>query len=97
MKPRKLMREHIQNIHVSSKNNKIMENNGDDIDYLVELPDKDGNSFHAHSMADQNEMKMNESSFLHANPEVHKMVQMFNDGELNHSVATCLTCHETRP
>ena len=25
------------------------------------------------------------------------MVQMFNDGELNHSVATCLTCHETRP
>ena len=47
-------------------------------------------------MADQNEMKMNESSFLHANPEVHKMVQMFNDGELNHSVATCLTCHETR-
>ena len=44
-----------------------------------------------------NEMKMNECSFLHANPEVHKMVQMFNDGELNHSVATCLTCHETRP
>ena len=42
-------------------------------------------------------MKMKESSFLHANPEVHKMVQMFNDGELNHSVATCLTCHETRP
>ena len=33
---------------------------------------------------------MNEISFLHANPEVHKMVQMFNDGELNHSVATCL-------
>ena len=29
--------------------------------------------------------------------KVHKMVQMFNDGELNHSVATCLTCHETRP
>ena len=74
-----------------------MENNGDDIDFLVEFPDKDGNSFHAPSMADQNEMKMNESSFLHANPEVHKMVQMFNDGELNHSVATCLTCHETRP
>ena len=79
-------------LHVSSKNNKIMENNGDDIVSLVEFPDKDGNSFH-----DQNEMKMNESSLLHANPEVHKMVQMFNDGELNHSVATCLTCHETRP
>ena len=31
-----------------------------------------------------------------ANPEVHKTVQMFNDGELNHYVATCLTCHETR-
>ena len=26
MKRRKLMREHIQNTHVSSKNNKIMEN-----------------------------------------------------------------------
>ena len=73
-----------------------MENNGDDIDFLAEFPDKDGNSFHAPSMADQYEMKMNESFFLHANPEVHKMVQMFNDGELNHSVATCLTCHETR-
>ena len=24
------------------------------------------------------------------------MVQMFNDSELNHSVATCVTCHETR-
>ena len=57
MKRRKLMREHIQNTHVSSKNNKIMENNGDDIDFLVEFPDKDGNSFHAPSMADQNEMK----------------------------------------
>ena len=82
MKRDKLMRDHIQNTHVSSKNNKIMENNGDDIDFLVEFPD-------------QNEMKMNESSFLPANPEVHKMVQMFNDGELNHSVATRLTCHET--
>ena len=41
-----------------------MENNGDGIDFLVEFPDKDGNSFHATSMADQNEMKMNESSFL---------------------------------
>ena len=92
MKPRKLMRDHIQNSHGSFKNNKIMENNGDDIDFVVEFPDKDGNSFHAPSMADQNEMKMNEISFLHANPEV----QMFNDGELNHSVATCLTCHETR-
>ena len=82
----------------SSENNTIMrENNGDDIDFLVEFPDKDGNSFHAPSMADQNEMKMNESSFLHANPEVHKMVKMFNDGDLNHSVAICLTCHETRP
>ena len=30
-------------------NNKIMENNGDDIDFLVEFPDKDGNSFHAPS------------------------------------------------
>ena len=97
MKRRKLMREHIQNAHVSSKNNTIMENNGDDIDFLVEFLDKDGNSFHAPSMADQSEMKMNEISFRHANPEVHKMVQMFNDGELNHSVATCLTCHETRP
>ena len=71
------MREHIQN-DVSSKNNKIMENNGDDIDFVVVCPDKDGNSFHAPSMADQNEMKMNENSFLHANPEVHKMLQMFN-------------------
>ena len=97
MKRRKLIREHIQNTHVSSKNNKIMENNGDDIDFLVEFPDNDGNSFHAPSLADQNEMKMNESSFLQANPEVHKMVQIFNDGELNHSVATCLTCHETTP
>ena len=94
MKRRKLMRGHIQNTHVSSKNNKSMENNGDDIDLLVEFPDKDGKSFYAPS-ADQNKMKMNESSFLHANSEVHKMVQMFNDGELNHSVATCLTCHET--
>ena len=50
MKRRKLMREHIQNTHVSSKNNKIMENDGDDIDFLVEFPDKDGNSFHAPSM-----------------------------------------------
>ena len=25
------------------------------------------------------------------------MVQMFNDGELNDSVATCFTCHETTP
>ena len=40
---------------------------------------------------------MNESSILHANPEVHKMVQMFNDGELNHSVVACLTYHETGP
>ena len=55
MKRRNLMREHIQN-DVSSKNNKIMENNGDDIDFLVEFPDKDGNSFHAPSMADQNEI-----------------------------------------
>ena len=55
MKRRKLMREHIQNAHVSFKNNKIMENNGDDIDFLVEFPDKDGSSFHAPSMADQNE------------------------------------------
>ena len=76
MKRRKLTREHIQNTHVSSKNNKMMENNGDDIDGLGEFLDKDGNSFHAPSMADQNEMKMNESSFLRANPEVHKMVQM---------------------
>ena len=74
-----------------------MESNGDNIDFVVEFLDKEGNSFHAPSMADQNEMKMNESSFLHANPEVHKMAQMFNDGELNHSVATCLTCHEPRP
>ena len=73
MKRRKLMREHIQNTHVSSKNNKIMENNGDDIDFLVEFPDKDEKYFHALSMADQNEMKMNESSLLHANPEVHKV------------------------
>ena len=58
MKRRKLMREHIQNTHVSSKNNKIMENNGDDIDFLVEFPDKDGNSTHAPSMEDQNEMKV---------------------------------------
>ena len=92
-----LMREHIQNTHVSSKNNKIMENNGDDIGFLVEFPDKDGNSFHAPSMADQNEMKMNESSLFHANPEVHKMVRMFNGCKLNHYVVTCLTCHETRP
>ena len=35
MKRRKLMREHIQNAHVSSKNNKIMENNEDDIDFLL--------------------------------------------------------------
>ena len=47
------MREHIQNAHVSSKNNKIMENNGDDIDFVVEFLDKGGNSFHAPSMADQ--------------------------------------------
>ena len=43
---------------------------------------------------------MNKSSILHANPEFHKMVQMFNDDELNHYVATRLpglTCHETRP
>ena len=33
MKRRKLMREHIQNTHASSKNNKIIENNGDDIDF----------------------------------------------------------------
>ena len=89
MKRRKLMREHIQN--VSSKNNKIMENNGDDIDFLLEFSIKND------AMADQEERKMNESPFLHANPEFHNMVQMFNDGELNHSVATCLTCHETRP
>ena len=38
-----------------------------DIDFVVGFPDKDGNSFHAPSMGDQNEMKMNESSFLHAN------------------------------
>ena len=69
---RKLTREHIQNTHVSYKKYKIMENNGDDSDFLVEFPDKDGNSFHAPFMADQNEMKMNKSSFLHANPEVHK-------------------------
>ena len=97
MKRHKLMRKHIQNTHVYSKNNNIMENNGGDIDFLVEFPDKDGNSFHTPSMTDQNEMKMNVSSFLHANTEVHKMVQMFNDGELNHSAATSLTCHETRP
>ena len=56
--------QHIQNTHVSSKNNKIMENNGDEIDFLVEFPDEDGNSIHAPSMADQNEMKMNECSFM---------------------------------
>ena len=38
MKRRKLMREHIQNAHVSFKDNKIMENNGDDIDFVVEFP-----------------------------------------------------------
>ena len=38
MKRRNLVRGHIQNTHVSSKNNKIMENNGDDIDFLVEFP-----------------------------------------------------------
>ena len=27
---------------------------------------------------------------MNANPEIHKMVQMDNDGEINH-------CHETRP
>ena len=58
---------------------------------------QEGNPFHAPSMTDQNEINMNESSFLHANTVVDKMVQMFNDGELNHSVATCLTCHETIP
>ena len=92
-----LMFENIQNAHASSKIIKNMESNGDDVDFVVEFLDMEGNSFHAPSMADQNEINMNESSFLHANTEVHKMVQMFNDGELNHSVATCLTCHETRP
>ena len=121
-KRRKLMRENIQNAHASSKIIKNMESNGDDVDFVVEFLDmegdsfrvpsmadqneinmnessflQEGNSFHVPSMADQNEINMNESSFLHANTEVHKMVQMFNDGELNHSVATCLTCHETRP
>ena len=38
-----------------------MENNGDDIDFVVEFLDKDGNSLHAPSMADRNEMKMNEN------------------------------------
>ena len=90
MKRDKLMHEHIQNTYVSSKDNKIMENNGDDIDFLVEFPDKDGNSFHAPSMADQNEMKTNESSFLRANPKIHKMVQMFNDGELFFSFSLCI-------
>ena len=121
-KRRKLMRENIQNAHASSKIIKNMESNGDDVDFVVEFLDmegnsfrvpsmadqneinmnessflQEGNSFHAPSMTDQNEINMNESSFLHANTEVHKMVQMFNDGELNHSVATCLTCHATRP
>ena len=121
-KRRKLMRENIQNAHASSKIIKNMESNGDDVDFVVEFLDmegnsfrvpsmadqneinmnessflQEGNSFHASSMTDQNEINMNESSFLHANTEVHKKIQMFNDGELNHSVATCLTCHETRP
>ena len=121
-KRRKLMRENIQNAHASSTIIKNMESNGDDVDFVVEFLDmegnsfrvpfmadqneinmnessflQEGNSFHAPSMTDQNEINMNESYFLHANTEVHKMVQMFNDGELNHSVATCLTCHETRP
>ena len=121
-KRRKLMRENIQNAHASSKIIKNMESNGDDVDFVVEFLDmegnsfrvpsmvdqneinmnessflQEGNSFHAPSMTDQNEINMNESSFLHANTEVHKMVQMFNDGVLNHSVATCLTCHEIRP
>ena len=112
------MRENIQNAHASFKIIKNMESNGDDVDFVVEFLDmegnsfrvpsmadqneinmnessflQEGNSFHAPSMTDQNEINMNESSFLHANTEVHKMVQMFNDGELNHSVATCLICH----
>ena len=53
MKRRNLM---LQNAHVSSKNNEIMENNGDDIEFVVQFPDKDGNSFHALSMAGQNEI-----------------------------------------
>ena len=96
-KRRKLMRENIQNAHASSKIIKNMESNGDDVDFVVEFLDMEGNYFRVPSMADQNEINMNESSFLQANTEVHKTVQMFNDGELNHSVATCLTCHETRP
>ena len=44
----------------------------DDVDFVVEFLDMEGNSFRVPSMADQNEINMNESSFLHANTEVHK-------------------------
>ena len=33
-----MKREHIHYAHVSSKKNKSRENNGDDIDFLVEFP-----------------------------------------------------------
>ena len=71
-KRRKLMRENIQNAHASSKIRKNMESNGDDVDFVVEFLDMEGNSFRVPSMADENEINMNESSFLHANTEVHK-------------------------
>ena len=34
---------------------------------------------------------------ISANPEVHRMMKVFADGELKHSVATCIVCRETRP
>ena len=35
--------------------------------------------------------------FLHANKKVHDMVTNFTEGELNHGIATCKSCLETRP
>ena len=63
-KRRKLMHENIQNAHASSKIIKNMESNGDDVDFVVEFLDMEGNSFRVSSMTHQNEINMNESSFL---------------------------------
>ena len=81
-KHRKLMHENIQNAHASSKIITNMESNGDDVDFVVEFLDMEGNSFRVPSMADQNEMNMNESSFLQEGNSFHAP-SMTHQNEIN--------------